>query len=276
MNLTEDEVTMVQTDGEKRQVYIKVREYQKMCEILTTTQGKGKIRRGNGEMSTVRIDSAGMGIKRVRLANIPPEIPDRTIQMVLEKYAEVKRIRAETWSRTNRYPVENGIRAASVALVAHIPSHLMVAGHRSLVSYDGQPPTCYGCNEKGHIYMECPKRRRVEVAGEEGRSQSWADVAARGRMQQAGEEPASEGCVDEPKRSSEEPRTNENERDVEELEEIMEVQEMEEMVSEEVSRGEDEEKSTERKGMEPSGENKKAEGGHGGDTRNHGNLEERG
>jgi hypothetical protein len=43
--------------------------------------------------------------------------------------------------------------------------------------------------------------------------------------------------VDEPKRSSEEPRTNENEREVEELEEIMKLQEMEEMVSEKVSRG---------------------------------------
>jgi hypothetical protein len=180
MNLRDDDVTMVQIDGAKRQVYIKVREYQRMCEILTATQGEGKIRHSNGEISTVRIEAAGMGIKRVRLANIPPEIPDRTIQKVLEKYGEVKGIKAETWSRTYRYPAENGIRAATVALVAHIPSHLMVAGHRSLVSYDGRLPTCYGCNETGNIYMECPKRRRVEVAGGEGRSQSWADVAARG------------------------------------------------------------------------------------------------
>jgi hypothetical protein len=46
----------------------------------------------------------------------------------------------------------------------------------------------------------------------------------------------------------------------------MELQEMEEMVSEEVSREEDEGKSTERKGMEPTGKNIKAEGGHGGDA----------
>jgi hypothetical protein len=187
MNLREDEVTMVQIDGAKQQVYSKVREYQIMYEIRTATQGGGKIRHSNGEISTVRIEAAGMGIIRVRLANIPPEIPDRTIQKVLEKYGEVKGIQAETWSRTYRYPAENGIRAATVALVAHIASDLMVAGHRSLVSYDCQPPTCYGCNEAGHIYIyiyiyiymcvcvECSKRRRVEVAGGEGRSQSWAD-----------------------------------------------------------------------------------------------------
>jgi hypothetical protein len=45
---------------------------------------------------------------------------------------------------------------------------------------------------------------------------------------------------------------------VEELEEIMEVQEM---VSEEVSRGEDEGKSTERKGMEPTGRTKRQKEG---------------
>jgi hypothetical protein len=199
MNLREDEETMVQIDGANRQVYIKIGEYQRMCEILTLTKGEEKIRHSNGEMSRVRIEAAGLGIKRVRLTNVPSEIPDRIIQMVLEKYGLVKGIQAETWSRTYRYPVENGTRAATVVLVAHIPSHLMVAGHISLVSYDGQPPTCYECNETVYIYIYiymcvcvcvcvvCPKRRRVEAAGGEGRSQSWADVAASGRMEQAGE-----------------------------------------------------------------------------------------
>jgi hypothetical protein len=63
MNLRENEVPMVQIDGGKRQVYIKVREYQRMCEIQTATQGDGKIRHSNGKMSTVSIEAAGMGIK---------------------------------------------------------------------------------------------------------------------------------------------------------------------------------------------------------------------
>jgi hypothetical protein len=73
-----------------------------MCEIPTATQREGKIHHSNGEMSTVRIEAAGMGIKRVGLPNIPPEIPDRIIQMVMVKYGEVKGIQAETWSRTYR------------------------------------------------------------------------------------------------------------------------------------------------------------------------------
>jgi hypothetical protein len=29
-----------------------------------------------------------------------------------------------------------------------------------LVSYDGQPTTCYGCGDTGHIYPTCPRRQK--------------------------------------------------------------------------------------------------------------------
>jgi len=42
---------------------------------------------------------------------------------------------------------------------SHIPSHLTVAYHRVLVSYDGQTMTCY---ETGHLYQACPRQRRLQ------------------------------------------------------------------------------------------------------------------
>jgi hypothetical protein len=57
----------------------------------------------------VRIEAAELGTKRVRLANISPEVPDRVIKMILERYGEVKEIHAKTWSQAYRYPVDNGI-----------------------------------------------------------------------------------------------------------------------------------------------------------------------
>jgi hypothetical protein len=32
-------------------------------------------------------------------------------------------------------------------------------GHRALLSYEGQPQTCYGCGATGHIYPGCPMRK---------------------------------------------------------------------------------------------------------------------
>jgi hypothetical protein len=68
-----------------------------------------------------------------------------------------------------------------VTLVAHIPSHLPVGGHRSLVSYESHPPTCYGCNDPGYIYIECPKLKKVEVVRRDGRPTALAEVTAMGR-----------------------------------------------------------------------------------------------
>jgi hypothetical protein len=76
MRLREVEVAMVQIDGSKRQVYVKLREYQRMCDILASSHGEGEFSHSNGELSTVRIEAAGLGTKRVRLTNIPQAVPD--------------------------------------------------------------------------------------------------------------------------------------------------------------------------------------------------------
>jgi hypothetical protein len=106
-------------------------------------------------------------MRRVRIANLPPEVPDAVIRTVLSSYGEVQGVQAETWSRVYRCTVANGIRIASIALTKHIPSHVTMAGNRVPVSYEGQPMTFYGCNGTGHLYQACPMRRPVTQASAE-------------------------------------------------------------------------------------------------------------
>jgi hypothetical protein len=105
---------------------------------------------------------AGMGFIRVRIANLPPEVPDGALPTVLARCGEVKDIQAETWSPFYRFSVVNGIRLAMITLPKHNPSHIIVAGNRVLVSYEGKPITCYGCNSTGHLYQACPLRRSLK------------------------------------------------------------------------------------------------------------------
>ena len=49
-------------------------------------------------------------MRRLRVANLPPEVADRTLKMALGAYGEIRDIQAETWSNALRYPVANGIR----------------------------------------------------------------------------------------------------------------------------------------------------------------------
>jgi hypothetical protein len=57
----------------------------------------------NGEISTVRIEAAGLGTNKVRLANLPPEVPDSVILM-MSRFGDVREVLAETWSTAYRYP----------------------------------------------------------------------------------------------------------------------------------------------------------------------------
>ena len=102
---------------------------------------------------------AGLGTKRVRIANLPPEIYEITLRTHLAPYGEIGTVQDEKWSKAYRYAVANGIRNVSITLITHIPSYLTVVGYRVLVSYDGQPQTCYGCGDMGHLYQACPKRK---------------------------------------------------------------------------------------------------------------------
>ena len=180
LRLREDDIRMIQVDGPRRKVYIKFVTSDKMQTVLTSTKGQLEYRHENGEVSVVRVDIAGMGLRRVRVANLPPEVSDRVLRDTMSKYGDVKEITGEQWSRQYRYPVSNGIRIVELQLKQHIPSHMQIVGQRVLITYEGQPTTCYGCNEAGHQYGACPHRRTVAPPSRQpSQTDSWAKVLVR-------------------------------------------------------------------------------------------------
>jgi len=65
-----------------------------------------------------------------------------------------------------------------MTLTQHISSHLTIAGHRVLLSYEGQPLTCYGCEEIGHMYQICPKKQRRGKKMSKDLTPTYANIAA--------------------------------------------------------------------------------------------------
>jgi len=146
--------------------------------MLQTTKGQTEYKHSNAEIPLVSVKMAGMGAKRVRIANLPPEINGGTIRSVFTQYGEIRDIQEEKWSKSYCYAVANGIWIVEITLKNHIPSQLTIAGHRVLASYDGQPLTCYGCGDTGHVYQVCPKRRRTGRALTNETTTAWVDIAA--------------------------------------------------------------------------------------------------
>jgi hypothetical protein len=72
---------------------------------------------------------AGLGTKRIRIANLPPEVPEGPIRIALAQHGDIKSIQEESWSKSYRYAVSNGIKIVTVGLKT-IRSHATIARHR--------------------------------------------------------------------------------------------------------------------------------------------------
>jgi hypothetical protein len=177
LQLDERDVRMVQVDGPKRQVFIKFSDSDKMQTIVQDTLGTAEYRHDTGEISQVKIEFAGMGRRRIRIANLPPETPDSKIRTTLAKYGEIADISEEKWSKAYRYQVSNGVRIAHITLTRHVPSVINIDGVRALITYEGQPVTCFGCGETGHQYQGCTKKRNLRQQTQQSNTASWADIA---------------------------------------------------------------------------------------------------
>ena len=104
-----------------------------ICSVLQDTKGQLEFRHDNGELSQVIIELVGMGMKKIRIANLPPEVTDHTLRDSLTKYGEVKDIKEKLWTRTCGYPVYNRIRIVDMKLKQHLPSHMSIAGNKALI-----------------------------------------------------------------------------------------------------------------------------------------------
>ena len=85
-----------------------------------------------------------MGKRRIRIANLPPEVIERSIRAALASYRETVSIQYEIWSKAYRHKVANRVEVIMMKLAKHLPSQMNIAEHRALPSYDGQSVTCYG------------------------------------------------------------------------------------------------------------------------------------
>ena len=107
----------------------------------------------------MEIAKAGMDYKKIRVANLSPEVLDYTLRAALAPFGQVLKIQIEMWVRAYRYTVANGVRHDNMMLAQHVPSHIVTAGQRVLMSYEGQPCNCYGCADTGNLY---PTRSRMQ------------------------------------------------------------------------------------------------------------------
>ena len=80
LKLPETDVRMIQIDCPRRRVHIKFNKSDRALSVLQEAAGLREFRHDTGELSLVHIDWTGMGVRRIRLTNLPLEVPDRIIR----------------------------------------------------------------------------------------------------------------------------------------------------------------------------------------------------
>jgi hypothetical protein len=85
-------------------------------EIIAKTGGTAHYKSPGGSITQVTLAHASIGHKKLRIANLAPEVPNSTLLQAISPYGIVEDIQNEKWTRTYRYQVYNGIRVVSISL----------------------------------------------------------------------------------------------------------------------------------------------------------------
>jgi hypothetical protein len=84
--------------------------------LFRDTGGQLKYKYPTGELSIVSHAMAGMCKNPIRIANLPPEVPNDTITARPASFGKDLDIQANMWSKTYRYSLSNGIRQVKIIL----------------------------------------------------------------------------------------------------------------------------------------------------------------
>jgi hypothetical protein len=113
LQVREDSLIMMQIDNQQKRVYIKFTEQCYVDDILQRTNATVEYKHNTGEITQVRLE---MGTRRVRITNLPHEMPSSVIRTALTPYGTVQTITEETCSNSVRFKIYNGISTIVLSL----------------------------------------------------------------------------------------------------------------------------------------------------------------
>ncbi|KAE8737538.1 hypothetical protein FOCC_FOCC016998 [Frankliniella occidentalis] len=152
------ELVSVEHEFGSRRVHFKLKDSKKVEELVMEDGGERLFRYEDGSTKKVTLSCAGMGLRYVRVRNLPLEAGEEELNKILSEYGRVIDCVREKYGPKSVFPgVLTGVRVARMQLKKHVPNYLRVCNLEVYVEYSGQPRTCQRCGSTQHLRAACPR-----------------------------------------------------------------------------------------------------------------------
>ncbi|XP_062705371.1 uncharacterized protein LOC134287501 [Aedes albopictus] len=176
---------------EDRSLSIKFKTAATMEEALRTNTGPVKFSYSSGKTIDVIMSRAGSNVRYVRIFDIPPEVSDEDLSLVLGKYGKIESvIREKLPPNLGLDHMFNGVRGLHIDVESDIPPTVQILQWKGKVFYEDLKNKCFLCQQEGHRRNSCPQRqtRNQKAKGVETVSSSYANAVIYGGAAQGQQE----------------------------------------------------------------------------------------
>lgn len=161
LGVTVGDLKSVEQEYGSRRVFLKMKVGDKIDAIVEKNGGQREFVYERGPPAKVFISSAGLGMKVVRVRNLPTEVEDSALSAVLSDFGKVCEITMEKYGSNSAFQgLYTGVRLVRMILQRHVPNYRKVDGVEVYVEYFGNRQTCSICSSFEHLRAGCPQRRR--------------------------------------------------------------------------------------------------------------------
>lgn len=178
MKLNSDKLLSMYKDKNETSIIIKFKKEEDMRNTLSDLPGKMLFEYNKYDSTEVRLSSANAIVRYIRLFNLPPEIDDKEISVVMQRFGKIVRMVREKYGEETGFPIWTSVRGVYLELRegVEIPATIYIRNMRARVSYEGIINKCYMCGSKEHLKAECPEKKSVNDRLREHQGTSYSGI----------------------------------------------------------------------------------------------------
>lgn len=186
--------------AQDRSLFIKFTSPEAMMESMKKNAEPRQFVYASGKTIGVRMMVAGANTRYVRVFDLPPELTDYNLSLVIGNYEVIDRVVREKFpSDLGVDHLFTGVRGVYMDVKSSIPPTLKVGEWEGRIFYEGLKDTCFLCREEGHRRDSCPQRKirstKEKEKQESSGSCSYADIAS-GNTTTSVEQRSDDGYID--------------------------------------------------------------------------------